>query len=490
MKKLHVNFLEAHHRHRPAKRRKRFFVVLAAVVATVLIVGGVMVIKRQPSVKPVVQLLSKARPEQLGLIGTVLGLSRPFTVLVVMQNSTELRPTGGFIGTVGLARISHGRVEQFWTDDVYHFDAWAWDHLVPEAPPAPLAKYLRVHDRGLRDANWDPDFPTSAQEIITRFKEREGSLPVEERAESVDAVVAVTPALVSRLLGSVGPITLGDITFTQENFVTVLQDFVEREYHDRGFVDRERKDVIEQLARELLLRITKNGALALGHLAPIAEAAISTKDILLYAVDPSLMRWISDHHASGSLPLPAGDVLGFFDANLASLKTDSVMERSLHYELHGSTARVTMRYTNHGTFTWKTTRYRTYARVYAPAGSRLISVTGSLQDDRLTNPKGLPGSPDVTEEHGLAVFGGFTSVEPGQTRELSFTYELPDTVLSRNPYTLTVVKQPGTGSVPLTLDFEFERMVKSAQPAGDNKNETGYHWSGRLDHDYNFSIEF
>src|SRR6185295_17089120 len=108
------------------------------------------------------------------------------------------------------------------------------------------------------------------------------------------------------------------------------------------------------------------------------------------------------------------------DANLASLKTDFAMNRTLRYEILKNTAgqwigRTTVHYENHGHFDFKTSRYRTYTRLYVPLGSQLVRVVGALQNDKILNPKGDQGKPDVSTELGLTVFGAFTSIEPGQS---------------------------------------------------------------------------
>ena len=123
---------------------------------------------------------------------------------------------------------------------------------------------------------------------------------------------------------------------------------------------------------------------------------------------------------------------------------------------------VLLRYRNTGTYTWKTTTYRTYTRVYLPIGTELIAARGVQRGDRPVD-----GAADVTEELGRTVFGGFLHVEPGQERSLAFEFHLAPAVVDRirrGSYRLEVPKQLGSLATSLTLDLEFGTPVETANP--------------------------
>ena len=147
-----------------------------------------------------------------------------------------------------------------------------------------------------------------------------------------------------------------------------------------------------------------------------------------------------------------------------------------------------------GEFDWKTSRYRTYTRIYVPLGSELISSEGSLANDKLKNPDLNPGTVDVTEELDLTVFGTFTSIEPGETRTLSFEYQLPDSVteaIDQDLYQLEVIKQIGAADHNLNLEFDFDKTIKAAYP-GEEPDQFGddlYRLSTKLDQDMQVTIE-
>src|SRR4029453_5752744 len=96
---------------------------------------------------------------------SLLGMGQAQTYAILGQNSAELRPTGGFLGTMGLVTVQNAKpiVEDY--RSTYDFER-------PERgyPPAPeaLARYIGGDGEigwGLRDANWSPDFPTTARTV-------------------------------------------------------------------------------------------------------------------------------------------------------------------------------------------------------------------------------------------------------------------------------------------------------------------------------------
>lgn len=201
----------------------------------------------------------------------------------------------------------------------------------------------------------------------------------------------------------------------------------------------------------------------------VLRTAIRERHLMAYADDPAIERAIARVDAAGTLsPLPAtADALMVVDANLGALKSDPVVERSIRYAIipdgDGFRGVVRLRYRNTGTFTWKTTRYRTYTRVLLPPGTTFIGATGAMLRDRSEEP----GRVDIGAELGRTVFGAFVSIEPGQERTIAFEFHLAPEISARiqkGSYGLQVQKQLGSSAVPLTLDLEFGTPVRAATP--------------------------
>lgn len=420
----------------------------------------------------IVQLeeLRAALSTDLSIISQIpymIGFPDPKTYLFLLLNNTELRPGGGFIGTYGIVRLEDGSIAGFETDDIYALDGPA-EAFLDEDPPEPLKRYLRAERWFMRDANWSPDYVVSSMEVERFYHLEDGP------AKEIDGIIGITPTVIERLLGVTGPITIDDTTFTSENVTDELEFQVEKGFAIEGIPLAQRKEIVGELGDVLVERLLSLPLSELKNLFAIAETAIVEKHLLTYFKDPALQRIADARDWSGRLTAVPGDELLIVDANLASLKTDPVIDRSVRYAVRpdgdGFRARAEITYRHRGTFNWKTTRYRTYTRFYAPQGSEFIGGEGAMVDDKLNDPARRPGTFDVGSELGRSVFGGFISVEPGETRTLAVEYRLPERIadmVRQGQYRLDIHKQLGTLGHVLTLDLDFDKNVESAVPAED-----------------------
>lgn len=434
-------------------------------------------------------LLASKDLSTLAILPQLLGYPEPKTYLFLMLNNTELRPGGGFIGTYGILKVADGEIASFFTDDVYALDGPSEAYL-HETPPAPLQRYLHGPGWFLRDANWSPDYLVSALEA-ERFYHLEGG------TEQVDGVIGVTPTVISKLLALTGPVTVDGSTFTSDNVTDELEFQVEKAFAANGTPMAQRKDVVGKLGEELLHRLLGVRLSDLSRLASVAQDAVDQKQLMVSFNDPSLQAFADARDWTGRLRTVPGDQLSVIDANLASLKTDAVVDKRVAYTLRpdgGSwIARAAITYRNTGHFTWKTTRYRTYTRFYAPLGSVFLKGEGMMQDDKLNDPGRHAGTIDVGTELGHAVFGGFISVEPGETRTLAVDYRVSDAVarmIRDGRYDLDVRKQLGTLANGLTLDLDFGKNVARATPPEPSSEwgDAQYRLSTDLRLDRHFSV--
>lgn len=396
------------------------------------------------------------------LLPPVLGYPNPRSYLFLLQNNNELRPGGGFIGTYGLLKVSSGEIVSLKTDNSYNLDEAA-KNLPVVTPPLPMQKYLKAKAWYFRDSNWSPDFPTSAKQAI-QFYEREGG------QKNVDGVVAITPTTIVELLRLVGPITVYKIEFTPENFTARLQDYVGQGFKQYGLTESQRKDIIGVMTAELVNRLLSLPLSDWSKLFLVLSQQLSQKQFLLYMQDPALQGILVDQNWGGSIQGETNqDYLMVVDANLASLKTDSVMRRTYTYtvELSDDQAVATLKvhYNHTGKFDWRTStlisRYNTYIRVYTPAGSLLIESGSS--GAQIRERSNAAGKIETSTELGRTVFSAFKSIEPQTQSDLILKYTLPAGVaqqLKQKKYSLTWQKEPGM----IAPDIDLTIHTPDARP--------------------------
>lgn len=427
-------------------------------------------------------IMQKALKEAIPIIEVIVpmaGFPQPRRFLMALQNDDEIRPGGGFIGTIGTMTWDAGEMSEFAFTDVYNIDnpvSGVWK----ETPPEPITKYLGLQNWFLRDANWSPDFPTSADRIL-EFYIRESEMQLHaELPHRPTAYLALEPGMFASLLRLTGPLTVDGEIYDASNFFEKIEYKVEVEWHQKGLPVEKRKEVISKIGDEMVKKIFDLPAERWPEILHVVTQSLERKQIMAYSREPDLQSLFESRGWTARTKSTDGDFMWVVDANLAALKTDGAMKKSVHYKIdatdpQGPKATVTLTYANtaKGFTDYRYTRYRTYTRVYVPEGSTLISSSGAMKDDlNMTGGVMIPGTVDIFKELGKNVFGTFWSIEPGRTRNLSFTYRLPKELADRikaGDYHLDWMKQPGVDEASLTVDLSFGKNIQSASPPEDQK---------------------
>ncbi len=423
------------------------------------------------------------------LLPALLGYPETSNYLFILQNSDELRPTGGFIGTYGIIQTKDGDFTRFETHDVYHLDMPVKDK-VSITPPEPIKKYL-VDKWYLRDANWSPDWPTSAEKILEFYRLENSAMDKPDDIQNFNGVIAITPQLISELMSLTGPITFEDETYTPENFLDLLQYKVEKDFVRLGVPSWHRKEVIGGIAKALKEKLLDLPLDRWPEMIRLVGDTMTRKNVLLYSKDPALEKIIREQQWSGEVEHTWGDYLMAVDANMGALKTDAVLKRNITYTLEPNSAgdliaTATLSYSNPGGPSWKTSRYQSYTRLYVPEGATLIKSSGAVA-----------GSVTSGDELGKTYFGAYIIIPLRSTGQLVFQYKLPrrmaENMKTYKNYSLLVQKQPGSGATSLSVDVRFNNEIKSYNPSNlySKTPEPGRFTSqGDLTIDRSFLINF
>lgn len=376
--------------------------------------------------------------------------------LILFENPSELRPTGGFPGSYGILDFKNGKLEQFKVDDVYNLDGQLKENIIP---PKELQHITPTW--GMRDANWFIDFPTSARKIMEFFKKEAG--------HNVDGVITFSPVIVGKILEVIGPIELSDygLTLNSENFMQEIQ--AEVEY---GPNRTQPKSILVDLAPKLLEKIYLSDSSKWLKIFNILLSSPENKDVLMYFNDLSLESFILEHGFSGKVK-DISDEEDYLMATISNIKgsktdavTDTVMKLLVSYE--GGVIKhklVITRKHNGGSekYGFYNRANPAYIRILVPEDAKLINIDNNDQ----INPKPLinyaksdfvkdddlsrleagykfdEGSGVTTyDESGKKGFGFWLVVDPGETKTVELNYETPARNVDK-AYQLYVQKQPG-----------------------------------------------
>lgn len=451
----------------------------------------------------------------------LLGAQEPRTYLILAQNDDERRPTGGWISGVGLVAVAQGEIV-----DLSFHDSFAVDNLdVPhDVAPDSMLRTLWAGIWLLRDANWSPDFPTSAQ--------RAERILASDQGVAVDGVIAVDQQALRLLVTALEPLQLvaGEEPVTGANVLDVIRDSWaepgEGLAPDSGWQDwqKHRKDFMTDLVSAMLDRVqNQQEGLDLAGLAMALVQGLRERHILIYLHQPQAAEMLAARRWDGALLETAGDYLQVVDANVGFNKVDPNVRRTIAYEVDLTDpaqprSRVRIHYQNQsrrqvescvqGT-EWQPSYmermqgcYWDYVRVYVPKGAQLLTTEreplppGSLLSRYRFAPRGDAGPEVEPTEGGKAVFGLFFDLAPGEERNVDLAWQLPADVVRPEAgswrYQLRVQKQSGALAIPLqiTVLLPSGAQIVSATPAPAQPGASAVTYELSLNEDRRIEVIF
>ncbi|MFH1405093.1 MAG: DUF4012 domain-containing protein [Patescibacteria group bacterium] len=370
----------------------------------------------------------------------ILGDNQTKKYLIVFQNNTEIRPTGGFMGSFAEISLKDGKIENIRMPGggTYDLQGSLQDFIT-----APKPLQLLNARWEFQDANWFPDFPTSSKQILD-FYQSAGQ-------PTVDGVIAINATYVADLLTLFNPFEMPEYgrTIDSENFLFETQKIVELEYDKQ---ENQPKAFLSDLAPKILEEVESSSAEQYLKIVEHLLAGLSKKDIQIYFTDNTLEKEVINHGWAGQIHQTDGDYLMIVDTNLGGGKTDSVIKQE---------AKLQVDISEDGTITNTITVERShfgyrgslfdgvnnvdYVRVYVPKGSKLLKADGFeipdsnlfdepdpewiIDDDLKYRAETASIDPEsrtnIEQALGKTIFGNWVQTKPGTTSKYSFTYELP-----------------------------------------------------------------
>jgi hypothetical protein len=131
----------------------------------------------------------------------MLGADGPRSYLVLIQNSAEIRATGGIAGAYALISTDGGSIEL-----VDQGSAGELGRFNPPLAVDPQQEQIYSSRLGgfFQSANLTPDFPTVARTTKAMWEQR-------NEGRNIDGVIALDAVVLSKMLGITGPVELDDI---------------------------------------------------------------------------------------------------------------------------------------------------------------------------------------------------------------------------------------------------------------------------------------
>ncbi len=429
--------------------------------------------------------------KDLPMIAEILGSNRPQKYLLVFQNNSEIRATGGFIGSYGILDVENGKIKNLFIDGIFNPDGQLKEKIVP---PMPIQKINP--NWSMRDANWFADWETSAKKIALFYEKTGGP--------TVDGVLSITPNVIEKLLAITGPIEMPEygVVIDKDNFLAQTQLQVEELYDKQ---ENKPKKILAELAPKIIENLSNTESLSssekiqkyLGFINAMEES-LKEKQMIFYHRNSEIENMIIKRGWGGQILNSSGDYLSVVNSNLGGYKTDKVIDEQIALETEifsdGSiinTVKITRKHTGgNESYDWYNRVNSDYMRVFVPLGSILLEASGhTLQEyeppidysnfktdsDVEKIEKTIKVDPDsgtyIFQESEKTVFGNWVYVSPGETVEVVYKYKLPYKInfdaftKPAERYSMLIQKQSGSKGSDFTgtikLPGEWEAIWKS-----------------------------
>lgn len=382
-------------------------------------------------------------------------------IVIFFQNSDELRPTGGFLGSFARTSIEDGVIQRTTIEDIYDADG---QFIGFKPAPAGVQEYLSAGE-GLRlpNANWSPHFPESATEL--------GFFLSQSGIQNLTVVGVATDSILEDILRVTGPVELPDypgFTLSETTATTVLRD-ARGEFFAGS---RQKKHVLQHAVTQLIERMQSLKTEQQLQLFSLIASSVERKHIQLFSPQPTLQTQFAEYGASGALFTAAfapdqAEFLGLVESNVGINKANSNITRFVTTTINDASWNVRTTFINNHIKTTETALSDSIETVFTGSGAQddsyvnyyRILVGEDWEVDELT----IQGTPASWEE---APYSPTLTQPPISLKQIATLVVVPEDEVVEVSLKLTkktptlpslyVWKQAGIEPFDLTLQTQSE----------------------------------
>ena len=344
---------------------------------------------------------------------TLAGFFKEKNYLVLVQNNSERRPSGGFITAYLEVSCFLGYCQKNIKDS---YDIPAPKNQIN--PPYPLDEILSKDQyyQGFvfRDANWSPDFPTSVKQILHFYKKT--------NPKTINGVFTIDFTVIEKLFEITGNIVIKEEEFNAQNIFHKMQFYSKNiDLHSIKAL-HERKNIMKQIAPALLKNLLKKPK-NYKKISNLIKNLLDNKHIQLYFLDKKLETKVKNQKWGWIFNPISEDFLHINIANIGGRKADRYLDPLYEYQVifdeqNQAHANLSITFDYNATQGLYTDFYQAYVRVYVPKKILNLKHWGDNK-----TPFKIESDLEATS------IGTLIHLWPQETQVLHFSYDLPPTVL-------------------------------------------------------------
>jgi len=367
--------------------------------------------------------------------------------LIIVQDPNELRPTGGFITTYGVLTLDQGKIIDFQIDSSLSLNRSIEGKI---EPPAVVKQLLGQQSWNFHDSNLDADFKISGKQMAwfyQRFK-----------SVNIEGVIGINTNLLRFILEQTGKVLLSD---NQEVTPDNLSSLSSNLTASKGL------DIITALTQTLGNKLVMGG-IPFSHFSRALLKAVSLHETTVWFSSPQQQSLAQTGQISGEVVVQSchpqlsvhncrADTVYLNESNMSVNKLNYYLKRNQDI-IAEITPTGEVNYTINYDYSYPvpapTTQegsYKVYYQLYIPTEGKNTTI---ILDSQELDPKTLVKSSQV----GLTKieFSALLSINQPHHLEIRFTSpNMLDLKKQLVPYTLAILKQPGTLNDTITVKVRY-----------------------------------
>lgn len=389
--------------------------------------------------------------------------------LLIFQNESELRPSGGFMGSYAEITASGGRLRSFkFGQDIYKLD---------------------TASTTLRDTNNKIQFPIQLSWIIGSWKFRDSNInkgfinelgpQIAEHykiatEQNVNGLIFLDTSILEDILKVTGPVKVqganSELEITAENAHSQLTQEIEKDYwtNPDNVTANQPKQIINDLIPILMQKVMNNNH-ALEKLPSILGNAVSRKSLQFWSQDEKVNTYVKEN-APTDLPATDNPWIKIVNTNLGGKKSSSNVHQKVNIdqEIKGDylVSNINIERLHYGNGEWPDGDNHNYIEVYIPNNADVSSlprgnILTSPLGEKLQKDYGLlerKWQTEVEKTDSYKKISFWASTKVGQKTNYRFTYKVPIKGVNNQ---LLYIKQAGSRNETVVFNDEPEVKIET-----------------------------